>query len=403
MISAAAGSMSVLMLSLVHDHGIQYLFAATILTGIIQYLMGVFKLGKLMNYVPQGVITGFVNALAILVFMSQLRYFKGESWLMYALVGVTLVIIYVVPKLTKAIPSPLIAVVVMTAAVWAFGLNDVSRIGEIHITLPQFLFPNIPLSWETLGIIFPYALSLAFVGFTESMLTHNLIDEITDEKTDKNKEMRGLGFANVVAGFFGGMAGCALVAESVLNVKMGGRNRLSTLVSALFLLALVALFGKWLSLIPMAALVGIMLMVCISIFDWKSVFQFRSLPLNDTIIMLVTVVAVVLTHNLAIGVIIGVVLGFVWFVVKAAKLQVHSELRGTKRTYVVRGQLFFASASVLDDHIEYSCSAKEIHIDLTDARVWDHSAHASIEKIVNRLKDAGKRVTVRQADSSLNM
>ncbi|WP_225446433.1 SulP family inorganic anion transporter [Paenibacillus rhizovicinus] len=310
MISAAAGSMAVLMLTLVKEHGIEYLFAATILTGIIQYLMGVFKLGKLMNYVPQPVLTGFVNALAILIFLSQLRYFDHASWTMYAFAAAALLIIYVLPRYFKAIPSPLAAVILLTFVVWAFGIHDVSRIGDIakiDVTLPSFLLPDVSFSWETLLIILPYSLSLAVVGFTETMLTQNLLDETTGEKTDKNREMRGQGIANFIAGFFGGMAGCALVAESVLNVRMGGRNRLSTLVAALFLLLLVVVLGDLLSLVPMAALVGIMLMVCAAIFDWKSVFKVREVPVGETIVMVVTVAAVVATHDLAVGVIAGVI------------------------------------------------------------------------------------------------
>ncbi|SEO51224.1 SulP family inorganic anion transporter [Paenibacillus sp. OV219] len=310
MISAAAGSMSVLMLTLVKEHGIAYLFAATVLTGIIQYLMGVFKLGKLVNYVPQPVLTGFVNALAIMIFLSQLRYLTDGSWMMYVLVAAALLIIYVLPRYFKAVPSPLAAVAVLTLLVWVFGLGDVTRIGDIaaiDASLPSFLLPDLPISWDTFFIILPYSLSLAVVGFTETMLTQNLLDEMTGEKTDKNKEMRGQGIANFIAGFFGGMAGCALVAESVLNVKMGGRNRLSMLVAALFLLLLVVVLGDLLSLIPMAALVGIMLMVCVAIFDWKSVFQLHKVPAAETIVMLVTVAAVVVTHDLAVGVIAGVI------------------------------------------------------------------------------------------------
>ncbi|WP_225442683.1 SulP family inorganic anion transporter [Paenibacillus lycopersici] len=310
MISAAAGSMSVLMLTLVKEHGIAYLFAATVLTGIIQYFMGVFKLGKLMNYVPQPVLTGFVNALAILIFLSQLRYFNHASWTMYAFAAAALLIIYVLPRYFKAIPSPLAAVILLTLVVWAFGIHDVSRIGDIaaiDVSLPSFLLPDVPFSWETLLIILPYSLSLAVVGFTETMLTQNLLDETTGERTDKNREMRGQGIANFIAGFFGGMAGCALVAESVLNVRMGGRNRLSTLVAALFLLLLVVVLGDLLSLVPMAALVGIMLMVCAAIFDWKSVFKVREVPVSETIVMVITVAAVVVTHDLAVGVIAGVI------------------------------------------------------------------------------------------------
>lgn len=401
MISASAGSMAVLMLALVNEHGIQYLFAATVLTGIIQYLMGVFKLGKLMKFVPHGVLTGFVNALAILIFMSQLRYFKGESWLMYVLVSITLAIIYVLPKFFTAIPSPLVAVVVLTVAVWAFGIGHVSRIGDIaaiDASLPAFLLPDVPLSWETFIIILPYALSLAVVGYTETLLTQNLLDEMTGEKTDKNKEMRGQGIANVVAGFFGGMAGCALVAESVLNVKMGGRNRLSTLVAAIFLLLLVVAFGDVLALVPMAALVGIMLMVCIAIFDWKSVFRFRSVPLSDTLVMAATVAAVVFTHDLAIGVLVGVMISFIWFAVKASRVHIHSEWHGSTRTYLIRGQLFFGSASELAGHIEDDCAAEEVHIDLTSSKVWDHTAELALSKTVERLNNAGKRVIVKHPE-----
>jgi SulP family sulfate permease len=320
MISAAAGSMAVLMLTLVKEHGIAYLFAATVLTGIIQYFMGVFKLGRLMRFVPQAVLTGFVNALAILIFLSQLRYFKDASWTMYVLAGITLLIIYVLPRYFKAVPSPLVAVALLTLAVWATGLADVSRIGDIavmDVSLPSFLMPDLPFNWETLMIILPYSLSLAVVGFTETMLTHNLLDEMTEEQTDTNKEMRGQGIANFIAGFFGGMAGCALVAESVLNVKMGGRHRLSTLVAALFLLLLAVVLGDVLALVPMAALVGIMLMVCVAIFDWKSVMNIREVPANETVVMAVTVGSVVITHDLAIGVIVGVAASFIWLAVKS--------------------------------------------------------------------------------------
>ncbi|MUT66070.1 SulP family inorganic anion transporter [Paenibacillus sp. NEAU-GSW1] len=402
MISAAAGSMSVLMLSLVHAHGIQYLFAATILTGVIQLLMGVFKLGKLMRFVPQGVLTGFINALAIMIFMSQLRYFEGQSWLMYALVGATLAIIYWLPRYFKAIPSPLAAVAVLSVAVWAFGIADVTRIGDIaaiDASLPSFLIPDIPLNWQTLAIIAPYSLSLAVVGYTETMLTHSLLDEMTGERTDKNREMRGQGVANVVAGFFGGMAGCALVAESVLNVKMGGKHRLSTLVAALFLLLLTVLLGDVLAMIPMAALVGIMLMVCVSIFDWKSVFKLKKVPAGETVVMAATVAAVLLTHDLAIGVGVGVLLSFIGFAIRASKLEVVSEWNGKKRVYRVEGQLFFASASSLEEKIELNCEAEEVHLDLTASKVWDHTASLAINRAVERLQGNGKRVTVSRLQS----
>ncbi|MFD1955039.1 SulP family inorganic anion transporter [Paenibacillus thailandensis] len=315
MISAAAGSMAVLMTGLVKEHGIQYLFAATVLTGVLQYAMGLLKLGRLMRYVPGGVLKGFVNALAILIFMSQLQYFTGASWLMYVLVAVTLAIIYIVPRYFKAVPSPLLAVAVLTFGVWALDLTGVQLIrdiADIDASLPSFIFPDVPWTWDTLLIILPYSLSLAVVGFTETMLTQDMIDKETGEQTDKNKEMRGQGAANVVAGFFGGMAGCALVAESVLNVKAGGTSRLSTLAAALFLLLLTVLLGDVLALVPMAALAGIMLMVCVSVFDWKTVTQIRSIPVKETVVMLVTVVSVVWTHDLAIGVVAGTILHYAW-------------------------------------------------------------------------------------------
>ncbi|MFC4099222.1 SulP family inorganic anion transporter [Paenibacillus xanthanilyticus] len=398
MISAAAGSMAVLMLTLVEEHGIQYLFAATVLTGVIQYLMGVFKLGKLMNFVPQGVLIGFVNALAILIFMSQLRYFKDASWTMYALAAAALAIIYILPRYFKAIPSPLVAVVLLTFAVWATGMDGVARVGEIDASLPAFLFPDVPLNWETLMIILPTSFSLAIVGFTETLLTHNLLDEMTGQRTDKNREMRGQGIANFVAGFFGGMAGCALVAESVLNVKMGGRNRLSTLVAALFLLLLVLVLGDVLAMVPMAALVGIMLMVCVSIFDWKSIFKMNQVPASETIVMLITVGAVVATHDLAIGVLVGVLVSFILFAVNASRMQVGSEWEGKKRTYRIQGQLFFASAAELEMRIDDACEAEEVHIDLTGTKVWDHTAELALAKTVDRLTKAGKRVTVSRTD-----
>ncbi|MFC4779624.1 SulP family inorganic anion transporter [Paenibacillus sp. GCM10023252] len=309
MISAAAGSMAVLMTHLVADHGIQYLFAATVLTGVLQYLMGVFKLGRWMKYIPPAVIKGFINALAILILLSQLSSFQGESWVMYVLVAGTLLVIYLLPRLTTSIPSPLAAVVLMTVVVVALSLNTktVGDIAAITPTLPSFLLPDVPLSWGTLAIILPYALSLAIVGFTETLLTQDIIDEMTNERTDKNKEMKGQGLANLVTGFFGGMAGCALIAESAINVKLGGRGRLSTLTAACTLFILVFSLAPIMSMIPTAALVGVMIMVCLEIFDWSSLVRIHRLPVASSIVMISTVAVVLWTHNLAIGVVAGIV------------------------------------------------------------------------------------------------
>lgn len=339
MISAAAGSMAVLMLGLVKEHGIQYLFAATVLTGVLQVAMGALKLGRLMRFVPIGVLKGFVNALAILIFMSQLTYFSGASWQMYVLVAVTLAIIYFLPRYFKAVPSPLIAVVVLTLGVWVLHITGVQLIGDIAVidaSLPAFLIPDVPFSWDTLLIVLPYSLSLAVVGFTETMLTQDMIDKETGVRTDKNREMAGQGAANVVAGFFGGMAGCALVAESVLNVKMGGTSRLSTLVAALFLLLLTVLLGDVLALVPMAALVGIMLMVCVSVFDWRSITEVRSIPVKETVVMLFTVASVLWTHDLAVGVVVGLIVHYGWGL--AVRKQTSPEQIPSKQASSIEGE-----------------------------------------------------------------
>lgn len=317
MISASAGSMAVLMTSLVANHGIQYLFAATILTGILQYLMGVLKLGKWMRYVPRSVIIGFINSLAILIFLSQLRYFDGASWGMYAMVIGTLLIIYTLPRISKAIPSPLVAVTVMMvlSVMFGFHLQTVGDIASLTPVLPSFSLPQVPWTWETLAIIFPVSLSLAVVGYTETLLTQEIIDGMTGEQTSKDKEMKGQGIANTVAGFFGGMAGCALIAESVINVKVGGKGRLSALIAAIVLLVLVFALGPIVNLIPMAALVGVMIMVCIAIFDWNSLGTLHLKPISDVVAMIITVIVVVATHDLAKGVIVGVILhGIIQFI-----------------------------------------------------------------------------------------
>jgi len=397
MVSSTAGSMAVLMTALVAQHGVEYLFAATILTGIIQYLMGLFKMGKWMRFVPHSVITGFINSLAILIFISQLRYFEAQSWVMYAVVIATLAIIYVLPKFTKAIPSPLVAVAFMTIAVFAAQLNlaTVGDLATIEPTLPFFHIPAIPFTLDTLWILLPTALSLAIVGYSETLLTQTIIDEMTDEKTSKDKEMKGQGIANTVTGFLGGMAGCALIAESVINVKVGARGRLSTIVAALMLLLLVFALDGVLNAIPIAALVGVMMMVCVEIFDWRYLRNIRRMPLADTMIMLITVAIVVATHDLAKGVIAGVVLSVIVHAYRSAThLHVQEEWNGKEKVYRVKGQLFFVSSETLLERIDFADESRDVCIDLTAAHVWDHTAKQTVQKIVERLKGRGKRVTV---------
>lgn len=398
MVSSTAGSMAVLMTALVARHGVEYLFAATVLTGVIQYAMGLFKMGRWMSFVPHSVITGFINSLAILIFLSQLRYFDGESWPMYAMVAGTLAVIYLLPKISTAIPSPLVAVAGMTLVALAFGGGGFATVGDIAKivpTIPSLHFPSVPMTWETLWILLPTSLSLAVVGYSETLLTQTIIDEMTEQKTSKDKEMKGQGIANAVTGFFGGMAGCALIAESAINVKVGGRGRLSTLVAALVLLVLVFALGDVLNAIPIAALVGVMMMVCIEIFDWNYLRNIRRKPFAHTFIMAVTVAIVVTTHDLAIGVVVGVLLSVLLFAYRSAtSLDVSVESNGAEKTYRVRGQLFFVSSDKLLDRIDFDDAAPRVVLDLTASRVWDHTAKSTLDKIVSRLERKGKAVSV---------
>ncbi|MBP1080978.1 SulP family inorganic anion transporter [Bacillus capparidis] len=326
MISAATGAMALLMTTLVKDYGIQYLFATTILTGIIQLIFGVLKIARFMKFIPRSVMVGFVNALAILIFMAQVPHFIGISNLTYIVVAVTLAIIYLLPRFTQVVPAPLVAIVIMTVfAIFAnTDLRTVGDLGQITQSLPSFLLPEIPLNFETLAIIFPTSLALAVVGLLESMLTASIVDDMTDTESNKNRECRGQGIANIVAGFFGGMAGCAMIGQSVINVKSGGRGRLSTFVAGVFLMFLIIVLGDWVVQIPMAALAGVMIMVSIGTFDWSSLRTLTKVPLTDTIVMVVTVVTVVATHDLSKGVFAGIILSAIFFVAKISKVRVKS-------------------------------------------------------------------------------
>ncbi|WP_216828187.1 SulP family inorganic anion transporter [Alkalihalobacterium elongatum] len=383
MISAATGAMALLMVTLVAEHGLQYLLAATILTGIIQILFGVFKLARYMKFIPRSVMIGFVNALAILIFMAQLEQFVDATWVMYALVAATLVIIYVLPRFTKVVPSTLIAIIVITTFVilTGTGVRTVGDMGELTQALPMFLIPQIPLTLETLAIIFPYALALAIVGLLESLLTAQIVDDMTDTESDKNKESRGQGIANVITGFFGGMAGCAMIGQSVINVKSGGRGRLSALVAGVFLMILIVALGNLVVQIPMAALVGVMIMVSISTFDWNSVRTLHKVPRTDAAVMVVTVATVVITHNLAIGVFAGVILSAIFFAGKISKVNVSAEVINQKKTYYVQGQIFFASVTDFVAAFDYKENVIEVVIDLSQSHLWDDSAVGAIDKI----------------------
>ncbi len=399
MISAATGAMALVMVSLVKEHGLEYLFAATILTGIFQIIAGVFKLGTLMRFVSKSVVTGFVNALAILIFMAQLPEFKGAGPQMYLMVVFGLGIIYILPRFTKIVPSPLVCIIFLTIFSLYFGLDlrSVGDMGQLPDTLPVFLFPQIPLNLETLMIIAPYSLTLCAVGLLESLMTATIVDELTDTPSNKNRECAGQGIANIVTGFFGGMAGCAMIGQSVINVKSGGRGRLSTLFAGLFLLFLILVLGDWVKKIPMAALVSVMIMVSIGTFNWGSIINIKTVPRSSSVVMFATVAVVVLSHDLAIGVFVGVLLSSLFFAKKVSKLLKVESQKSTsdgKRNYKVYGQVFFASADSFADSFDFKEVIQEVTIDLVDAHFWDISAVAALDKVVLKFRREGTVVNL---------
>lgn len=402
MISAATGAMALLMVPLVRDHGVEYLLAATILTGVIQILFGVFKVAKVMRFIPRAVMIGFVNALAILIFLAQVPHFIGINNMTYVFVAITLVIVYLLPRFFKAIPAPLIAIVALTAvAIFSgFELRTVGDLGSITKSLPSFFIPNVPFTFETLQIIFPYALALAIVGLLESLLTAQIVDDMTDTGSNKNKESRGQGIANVVTGFFGGMAGCAMIGQSVINVKSGGRGRLSSLVAGAFLMFLIIVLGDLVVQIPMPVLVGIMIMVAIGTFDWSSFSYLKKAPKTDSVVMLATVIIVVITHDLSKGVLAGVVLSAIFFVSKISKLHVEKTLEKDVTLYSVRGQLFFASVEDFVAGIDLTQRENKIHIDFSQSHVWDDSGVGAIDKVVIKLRQNHNDVSVTGLNSS---
>ncbi|WP_245415763.1 SulP family inorganic anion transporter [Alteribacter populi] len=398
MISGATGAMALLMITLVADHGLEYLLAATILTGIIQVLFGVFKLASVMKFVPRSVMIGFVNALAILIFTSQLQHFVGETWIMYSLVALTLAIIYILPRFTKAVPSPLVAIIIVSAVAIMMnaGVRTVGDMGALPSTLPIFALPSIPLNLETLMIILPYSLALAMVGLLESLLTASIVDDMTDTDSDKNKESRGQGIANMVTGCFGGMAGCAMIGQAVINVKSGGRGRLSSLVAGVFLMFLILVLGNLVVQIPMAALAGVMIMVSISTFDWSSLMNIHKVPRTDALVMIVTVGTVVYTHDLSKGVFAGVILSAIFFAAKISKVKVEKQLdeSSSSLTYHIDGQIFFASVTEFLAKFDYDVIVDEVIIDLSRAHLWDDSAVGAIDKIEAKYESRGIKVKI---------
>lgn len=400
MISAATGAMALLMVTLVRDHGLEYLFAASILTGVFQIGVGLLKLGRYIRFVSKSVMTGFVNSLAILIFLAQMPELIGANWQTFALVGGGLAIIYGLPRLTRAVPSALVAIVALSALVMWSGLDvrTVGDMGQMPTTLPMFHIPMVPLTWETFTIIAPVAATLAFVGLLESLLTANLLDDITDTPSDKDRETRGQGIANIAAGFFGGMAGCAMIGQSIINVTSGARGRLSTLWAGLFLLFLILVLQDWVARIPIAALVAVMIMVSVGTFDWGSVLRLRSTPPQSSIVMIATTATVVLTHDLSKGVVLGVLLSAVFFMRKVGKTVVVESVETPEPghlRYRVTGNLFFASADVFAASFEHHGHPTHVEIDMSGAHLWDVTGVAAVDKVVFRYRRQGAKVAVR--------
>src|SRR5690554_6213592 len=399
MISAATGAMALLMVGLVREHGLEYLLAATLLTGVLQIIAGLFKLSVLMRFVSRSVITGFVNALAILIFMAQLPELINVPWAVYAITAAGLGIIYLLPRLTRAIPSPLVAIVVLTGVAVMMGLDvrTVGDMGELPDSLPVFLFPDVPLNLETLRIIFPVSATLAVVGLLESLLTAQIVDRLTDTPSDKNRECTGQGIANIASGLVGGMAGCAMIGQSVINVKSGGRGRLSAFAAGAFLLILIVFLGDWVARIPMAALVAVMIMVSIGTFNWASIRNLRSHPDRKSVVMLATVAVTVSTHDLAKGVLVGVLLSGIFFASKVGQImsiQSRTEHEGRFRTYKVSGQIFFASAERFINAFDYKEVIDKVRIDVSRAHFWDITAVEALDKVLIKFQREAIEVEV---------
>lgn len=401
MISAATGALALLMITLVKEHGLQYLLAATILTGIIQVIAGYFKVAKLMRFVSQSVVYGFLNALAILIFVAQLPELNKMDNLGYLFVALGLAVIYLfpyIPRVGKLIPSPLICIVLLSllALFLDSDMRTVSDLGHFPDTLPIFLIPEIPLNFETLAIIFPYSITLATVGLLETMMTTTVVNEVTDTEGDRHQECRGQGYANIVSGFMGGMAGCAMIGQSIINVSSGARTRLSTLVAGVFLLCLVVFLKDWLAYIPMAALVAIMIMVAFTTFNWNSVRNFQKHPKQSNIVMLAVVIIVLATHNLALGVFVGVLLSALFLVNKLeSEVKVRSTLLNSNtRQYVISGQIFFSSSDKFFQFFDFREIISKVEIDLTHAHVWDITSVNMLNSVVQKFKDQNIEVKV---------
>ena len=393
LISAAAGSTALVLASLVRNYGIEYLFAATILAGIIQVILGYFKFGNLMRFIPKPVMTGFVNALGILMFKSQLEHFEGP-YILLLLGAIGVAIIYLFPKITKVIPSPIVSIIIITLIVYLFNINikTLGDMGKITNQLPKFLVPNIPFNLNTLMIILPYSISVALVGIVESLLTAQLVDEITNTPSNKNRECIGQGLGNVVCGFFGGIAGCGMIGQTIINTNYGGRGRLSTLTAGTAMLFSIIILNKFVTQIPVVSLASVMVVVAISTFNWGSLIRISKVPKSDTITMLATVIIVLLTSNLAYGVIVGILINAISFVSKISDVNVTRNDMNGNIVYIVKGQLFFAYTTKFIYSFDYDEKVECINIDFLNGIVWDESAVDAIDKVVMKYNNNGVKV-----------
>ena len=401
MISGATGAVALLVTPLVKDYGVEYLLAATILMGVIQLVLGLLKVGRLMKFIPHSVMIGFVNALGIMIFMSQIEHIFGISISTYIYVIVTLLIVYIIPKFFKAIPAPLIAIIVLTALYMYTGsdVRTVGDLGNIKQALPHFLIPNVPFNLETLQIIFPYSLSMAIVGLVESLLTAKIVDDATDTYSSKNRESRGQGIANMITGLFGGMGGCAMIGQSVINVKSGANSRLSTFSAGVVLIFMIIVLGGLVVQIPMPILAGIMVMVSIGTFDWNSFKYIQKAPKTDAVVMILTVIIVLMTHNLALGVVVGVIFSALFFATKISKVEVTSEKFGKTNRLSFKGQIFFVSIDSMMDQISFNIENSIIELNFNNAHLWDDSAVDAIDTMVRKFEEKNNIVHVEKLNS----
>ncbi|WP_307858252.1 SulP family inorganic anion transporter [Cellulomonas fulva] len=403
MISAATGSVALVVAPVAREHGVDYLVATVILAGVLQVLLGLLGIAKFMRFIPRSVMVGFVNALAILIFLSQLPHLVDVTWVVYPMVAVGIVVMVLLPRWTTVVPAPLVAIVLLTAAAVLASLDvpTVGDEGELPTSLPALLVPDVPFDLDTLRVVAPYALAVALVGILESLLTAKLVDDVTDTHSDKTREAWGQGAANVITGFFGGMGGCAMIGQTMINVKASGaRTRISTFLAGVFLLVLVVGLGDVVAIMPMAALVAVMVMVAVGTFDWHSVrpATLRRMPRSETAVMVATVAVTVATSNLAYGVLVGVVAAMVLFARRVAHVTTVTRLDTDdddgQRVYAVQGELFFASSNDLVYQFDYAGDPGRVVIDMSDAHVWDASTVATLDAITHKYATKGKTVTI---------